>query len=325
VTSSVADSLRIDPSAERPSITKIMARGFPIRNEAFKEYANNVNNCVDQDTKDFKAWLAEAKTLAGEGGKPQGKDAQIKSPLQVGYQLPVRNEANQTVTSPITDVNMVATGGGGHVVGFVYRTQSGDLAIQDAVPSSTVSDTHGKSVTFTGSLNKAPITVGASISKTSLHGTVRPNQGDVVPLTQLSQIPKRSVVQPIEEGHRQLVKGVPHQRQDDFESDNTRPNAYVYEFRRGLIHASNTAIEKVSQASSRALGKIRAINDVLRVREGENAEISAENGQLNVRRQNSISSVLDVSQGASVTVRNDPQGQTQVKPLPELPSRDAGR
>jgi hypothetical protein len=251
---SAEDPLKIYPDAERPSLLAMMGGGIPSRNPAFAQYAQGYNHCVDLDESQFASALSSTKGLTGHGGHYDAGAAAPASPIRLGSEI--QADPQSVTPSKVTDIDTISMRG--NVIGFVYRTEDGHLALQAAVPDGMTSKTSGSSWSASAGYSKAGVSGGLTYGQNSATTTTFPTKGDVVPLTQLSQLPAGSVVQPLDGTHsRQLLPLVPYQHLDQFRLEHPRPEAYTYEF------------SPMLQRSSRR----ETIDNVLGAREGENVTI----------------------------------------------------
>jgi hypothetical protein len=256
------DPLRIDPDHQRPSILGIMAGGIPKRNDAFHQYALDYNKCVDRDEKQFheaisSSFVRSKGALPGRGYYDDPAKAP-SSPIKLGTEI--QADARAVKPSKVTDINTISVHG--QVVGFVYRTESGHMALQEAIPDSTVSKAKG--YTWGANLGFShTATGGVTFAQTKTTTTSLPNRGDVVPLTRLEQLPKSSIIQPLDGTHsRRVLPDVPHGTAEQFQKDRERPDAFTYRFSRMLPHVS---------------GRLLSIDKILHVRRGE--EVTIVNGR----------------------------------------------
>jgi hypothetical protein len=247
------DPLKIYPQNESPSLIVMMGGGVPSRNPDFAKYADGNNRNVDLDEAAFNASLAQAKNLSGAPGHYDSTGPTPQSPVRLDTQI--QADLHSVQPSKVTDINTISVHG--NVVGFVYRTENGHMALQAAVPDGTTSHTSGSSWTASLGYSKEGASVGANYSQNYSTTTTFPTRGDVVPLTQLSQLPSNSVVQPLSgTNSRPLLSPEPHEHQDQFRLDNARPDPYTYDFSHAFQLSQREGIDK-------ALG----------AREGENLTI----------------------------------------------------
>jgi hypothetical protein len=241
------DPLKIYPDAEHPSLIVMMGGGVPSRNPDFAKYAQENNRNVDLDEAAFNTSLAQSKNLPGAPGHYDEKGATPPSPVRLGTEI--QSDLHSVQPSKVTDINSISLHG--NIVGFVYRTENGHMALQAAVPDGTTSHTNTSSWQASAGYSKEGASAGVNYGQSYSTTTTFPTRGDVVPLTQLTQLPSNSVVQPLNgTNSRQLLSLEPHQHQDQFRLDNARPEPYNYDFSHAYSLSQRDGVDKALGVSA---------------------------------------------------------------------------
>jgi hypothetical protein len=215
------DLLKIDENPAPSRLATLAAGSSDVRltlalNPDFKKYALAHNDAVDRDRAEFKAKLDEAKTLSNDGVAYDPKKP-VESPFKFDDKIETPERA-----STITDINRIRVGK--DVVGYIYRTENGHLAIGDATAGS-LDNWHIKgSIEF----NFKVLKLGGEYDR---EGTVAKTD-DKWPaaLTDLTQIPPGSIVEPLKGStSRQLVPEQPYINQQEFRGafGSRPPEAYT--------------------------------------------------------------------------------------------------